>query len=111
MSTLQIEDEDIERKRRVVSFRGGFGAVFSNTGPQVVVNVTNGTVGSMDQYHSFDASGSVTIGMQAATGAVLPESDYDLQLAEQIARLTKMPPAKVFDTPEELMDWLDDPRK
>jgi len=35
------------------------------------------------------------------------EEEYDPGLAEQILKLAKQSPVEVFDSSEELMDWLD----
>jgi hypothetical protein len=40
-----------------------------------------------------------------------PENDYDSEVIDELVRLAKEPAAAVFDTPEELMGWLDDPQK
>lgn len=36
-----------------------------------------------------------------------PSSRYDVELALEVLRLARSRPAAVFNTPEELMDWLD----
>jgi hypothetical protein len=101
MPSAHNRDSEQERLKRYVALQAIYG--------------TTATVGSgpLDLFGGVSAVPTTTLTASAVLTRVRnePESKYDPELATQVARLAKSSPAAVFNTPEELMDWLDNPQK
>ncbi len=90
----------------------------------VMVGTTGGSVNSSGAAYALPVGVGTVAGMfRDVTAAYVPtsthpvppagaqEDHYYPEVIDELVRLAKEPPGAVFDTPEELMGWLDDPRK
>jgi hypothetical protein len=118
-TTHKAKERDAKERDRghaaIVSF-------FTLSGTQTKISTTTATtafvdVGSVGGIASdfmwvpsgWGAGRFATAG--AVTTSLREKEECDPELAEQILQLAKEPPAAVFDSPDKLMDWLDDIEK
>jgi hypothetical protein len=98
-----------ERHQTVVGFYP------ANSASGFAAGVSNASGWISGTYHNVMPMGGGTTSLPYLSAGVYTSSTsqegYEPELSEQILKLAKKPPVAVFDSPEEMMEWLDNASK